>query len=362
MRHPKINSKALAATLAPFALAGGMLAPGAAAASPSPHSRSGGGTGRGQVRYSRGFLIHNYSSHPIKLTGITGGGHFEGRPNVGDVIQPGGSQDFEVQWQFAASEIDNADYAVLNQNGQQIGNFTAHMGVDAVDHPYSYCTVGGPFACTPPPDRNNGMWNDGATTLTFMDAPNTQITIPAGQGQAQADVLKQMCDVGGATCTFTPTGEEHIVGDERPAGDAVTNPYDNVEMSTTIHAADKVSETNSLGAQVTAGVEKIMKFEVTAKYEHEWTSEHEFSQDIEVKIPPHKKAWFTHKAPVIRDTGHFTVTLGNTTWHLNDVSFETPDTTNQAKQGEYILHLADATPQELAYAKAHPHPGRLIKP
>jgi hypothetical protein len=152
------------------------------------------------------------------------------------------------------------------------------------------------------------------------------------------------------------------VSDERPAGAAVTNPYDGLEMETTIHAADTVVESTTLGGEITAGIETMVKLEVTAKYEDEWTSEHEFSQDITVKIPSHKEIWFTHKAPVIRDTGDFTVTLGNTTWHLTGVTFETPDTTTQAKSGESIPHLVDATPQELAYAKANPHPGQLIAP
>jgi len=83
-------------------------------------------------------------------------------------------------------------------------------------------------------------------------------------------------------------------------------------MSTTIEAIDEVGESDSVGVEVTGGVEKLVVFTVTAKYEHAWTHSCTFSQSLEVKVPPHSKVWLTHEAPTFRDTGTFTVTLGNT--------------------------------------------------
>ena len=151
------------------------------------------------------------------------------------------------------------------------------------------------------------------------------------------------------------------MSDERPAGDKVVNPQDDGDLETTIRAADKVTESNTLGVELTAGVEEIVHVSVTTRYERTWTKDHEFSQDITTKVPPHMKVWFTHQAPIIRDTGNFTVTLGNTTWHLNDVSFETPDWPNPANQGQYIRHEAPATQEDLAYANAHAHLGYLVE-
>jgi hypothetical protein len=48
------------------------------------------------------------------------------------------------------------------------------------------------------------------------------------------------------------------------------------------------------------------------------------------------------------------VTLGNTTWNLTGVYFDTPDITPQVQLGVYTPHQAPASPQELAYANAHP--------
>jgi hypothetical protein len=44
-----------------------------------------------------------------------------------------------------------------------------------------------------------------------------------------------------------------------------------------------------------------------------------------------------------RDTGDFTVSIGNTTWHLRGVYFEHP-TSDTADQGEIDWVAADITP------------------
>ena len=84
-------------------------------------------------------------------------------------------------------------------------------------------------------------------------------------------------------------------------------------------AADEVGESDSVGVEVTGGVDKLVVFTVTAKYEHSWNTSHIFSQSLDVKVSPHTKVWFTHEAPTLRDTGTFTVTLGNTTWNVTGV-------------------------------------------
>jgi hypothetical protein len=106
-------------------------------------------------------------------------------------------------------------------------------------------------------------------------------------------------------------------------------------MSTTIEAADEVGESDSVGVELTVGVEETVVAEVTAECEHEWTHTCTFSQSFDVKVPPHSKVWFTHQTPIIRDTGNFTVTLGNTTWNLTGVYFDHPDRTPQAQLGAY---------------------------
>ncbi len=99
----------------------------------------------------------------------------------------------------------------------------------------------------PDPNGFQKLLERGSYTLTFMDKPGTEITIPSGRGQGQADVLKQICDNGEWKCTFNVKGEKQTVADERPAGAPVYNPYDTVKTGTKIAAEAMVSETNIMG-------------------------------------------------------------------------------------------------------------------
>jgi hypothetical protein len=90
--------------------------------------------------------------------------------------------------------------------------------------------------------------------------------------------------------------------------------------------------------------------EVTAKYKHTWDHEYKFTQTEHADVPPHTHVWYTHTAPMLRDTGEFTVTLGNTTWNLTGVYFDHPDIQPGHMQGQYYLH----SEPEKKWAKAHP--------
>jgi hypothetical protein len=344
MRIPKINVKMLAVALGALALAGGaaaVMAPAAAASTP-PAAHGGPAATQSKVGFSRGFHIYNYSSQPITLQNITGSGNFEGRPADGSVLPPGSSQDIEVQVKFLDRQTDHADYVWPNGDF-----FDIEMDVDGAGTPsVGTCFVPAGGACT----------TDG-TNVYVEDRSGTVKNLGPDQSQAQADVLK-LCATGAASCTFTPTAEDHILSDDHVVGEAGINPKD-YDMTMSIDASDEVGESDSVGVSLTAGYDNTVVATVTAEYHHEWTHSHTFSESFEVKIPPHSKVWFTHQAPTIRDTGTFTVTLGNTTWNLTGVYFDHPDLTPQAQLGAYTPREAPASQQELAYANAHP--GSLLK-
>jgi hypothetical protein len=333
MRTPKINSKKLAAALAPIALAGAVMAPAAAASPPASSHGVAATAMRSKVGSSRGFHIYNLTSHPIQLENITGGGHFEGRPNDGDVLNPGYYHDVEVQSRWPSEEWDTAHYTWRVDDGGgnwHMAYLDVPMHVPAWSKPTSSCNTwsGSGESCTA-----------GDTTITLLDPPGTVHNLSPDQQQQQADVLNQLCNAGVASCKFTATNEAHTLGEDRVVGEAAENPGD-FDMHTSIDASDKVGESDSVGVELSAGIEGVVIAEVTAKYEHEWTHEHEFSQSFDVKVPPHSKVWFTHQAPTLRDTGDFTVTLGNTTWNLTGVYFDTPDITDQHQTGQYTPHCS----------------------
>ena len=323
MNIPKINAKRLAVVLGALALAGGaaaVMAPAASASAP-PAAHGGPAATQSKVGFSSGFHIYNYTSAPITLAYITGDGNFEGRPPDGAVLNPGSYQDIEVQYKFADPQEDMPVYATPN------GHVNAVLDINGLGDPsVERCSVDAGVCTT-----------DGITNVYFLDSPGTVNNLGPDQKQAQADALNQLCNAGAASCQFTPTARAHILSDPRPFGEAVENPCD-YDESFTVESEDDVSESDSVGVELTVGVgiEEIVSAEITAKYEHEWTREHKFAQTEELKVKPHTTAWYTHEAPTIRDTGNFTVTLGNTTWNLTGVYFDTPDLTDEAQLGKYI--------------------------
>ena len=42
-------------------------------------------------------------------------------------------------------------------------------------------------------------------------------------------------------------------------------------------------------------------------------------------VPPKTKVWLDDAPQMLRDTGNFTITLGNTTINVTDVYFDSPD-------------------------------------
>jgi len=83
-----------------------------------------------RVLVSRGFLVYNLSSHPIRLAFVDGDGNFEGRPEDGSILQAKSAYHrFEVQVRYATVQRDTAHYAIIDDQGVQIGTFEVHMEV-----------------------------------------------------------------------------------------------------------------------------------------------------------------------------------------------------------------------------------------
>jgi hypothetical protein len=330
-------TKKFAAALAPIALAGAALAPTAAASthpvahgtSPAKHARVG--------RSDTPFHILNHSSQTIRLSGVTGSGNYDPDPQIGTTLQPGQGMDIYPKVKAFTTQNDQAIFQ-WGQSSQYALN--VDMKVDAMDVRLSDgCSVVGPngqkdvpFTCV---DDVNGYTGHGDDPIVLLDAPNTQVPLGPDQKQAQADALKQFCDTGVGQCSFTPTKEEHTVGTPVPAGSISDNYYDN-EMDKTIKAGNTVGVSDSLGIEVSAGVEKIVS--VGVSYEHEWHHDHTFDDEETAKVPAHTSLWYCHQPAVIRDTGDFTATMGNTTWHITGVSYDSPDLTKDAVQDHYFYN------------------------
>jgi hypothetical protein len=200
-----------------------------------------------------------------------------------------------------------------------------------------------PAGLTPPTNPNTTGQN-----IYLLDPPGTVIDIPPGEGQRQADTLKQLCNgnAGQVTCSFKPSKQEDALSGDHPVGQPVVNNGNN-PASFSVAVADQQSESNSVNIASKAGG-KVSVFgnevnvEISAAYGHTWTDTHTFTQTINVPLPPHCKGWIHGVTPVYRVTGDFTASVGNTTWKVREVYFDSP---NPAGSGAYQIDTEVIPPQ-----------------
>jgi hypothetical protein len=284
---------------------------------------------------SRGFDIVNLSSHRIKLLNITGDGNFEGRPPDGAVLHPGvGRQRVEVQYRLFSKQVDTAHYEILDRAGFQFGIFTVTMTVDAVGDAYLSCQT------------THGRCHRDGTTAELRDPLGTVIDIGAGQGEDQARALESFCQTdNAATCTFTPTFSDtrfqtalHTIG--APANNTSAQP-----RTFLIGGPDRVGITASIPISVSTEVRiaDVVSAGLKATYNRTWIKEHTFTPPIvTVTVLPQYTAWLEGTEPLVRETGHFTMELGNTTWHLRDVYFDGPNPSPRSVGVYFSCLRADA--------------------
>lgn len=334
----RIATRVVGVLLAASAIGGlGSLAATAYADTPAHPAAAAGqdATPVGAPLYSRGFHVYNLTTSPMTLTSVTGDGNFEGRPDVGSVVQPGQMADFEVQYRWLSDQNDEVTYRNAD------GTFKADLEVNGFKsgNPSSTCTVtAGRDVCSDPDDS---LYGTNGTVISYLMPAGTTVTLDGSQAQQQAATLQQLCNTPGAdaTCTFAvdPAKEQHIAGPAHP----LAYQYNNSDETTTLEVdkTDDVSSTDSVGVEASLGtnIAGIVDASIKASYGHTWSVGHGFAAKSTDPVPPHSYGEIDGIAPMIRDTGNFTITMGNTTYHLNDVYFDSPDPSG-AEGFEYHTH------------------------
>jgi hypothetical protein len=218
------------------------------------------------------------------------------------------------------------------------------------------------WGCT---GSTNNCQTSGSTTnrtavLRMLDLPGTVINIPSGQGQQQADVLNQLCGSSSATCTYTPKSfDSTSFTDWKLASDSVSNNTTSPLTTTiTVTTQQQTATTLKLTTSAKVTVFEIVELGVTTEASQTWTDTYTFSQAITVTAQPGEKVSIESRDPVKRVTGDFTLTMGNTTWNLTDVNFDSPD---PDRRGEYnaistpitpLARRGDSSPESLYGASA----------
>jgi hypothetical protein len=288
-----------------------------------------------------GFHVYDYSQWPIQLIDFAGefsGGH----PQLGQVITPGnGYHDFELTYNFATNTYGDVSYRLLNNQPGDV-HIEPTFEIGGTNTVNAVCDLSEPVgACTPSTSTK------GQSNVYYKDAPGTVVNVPASDAQAQANVLAQQCVNGNAsTCQFTPTGETEFDSPAHQVGRALIN-NTSEEQNTTIGGSDTVGSSNSVdvGTEVGGKIAGLVSVKVSANYSHAWEQSHTFEQTVQINCKASSKCWLSAVQPMYRDTGNFTLTLGNTTWNLPGVYFDSPDPSGD---GAYEVNETSLTPNEKA--------------
>jgi hypothetical protein len=214
--------------------------------------------------------------------------------------------------------------------------------------------------CTPSSATNSNQ-------VFILDPPGTTVKIPGDDQnrQAQADLLESLCGGTLATCDYTNMTQDQIQG--QPVLPTKLEPVYNVNdpqpVTMKIKASDTVTETSSFEHGVSAGtfgkLGKIIDAKIEATWHHTVTKSSTFEQEQDWPIPLHNTGCLWHLQPLYHYSGEFIVKAGNTTWDLQNVTVDLPDTSPSAR-GAWGVGIIANPPNPPYKCPDSPPPGAKV--
>jgi len=284
--------------------------------------------------YGRQFTITNKSSKPLTVTSYRNEftmpnsedktafptAHNE-LPPVGSVVAPGAQIAFQISWEYG---YNNNEYVTFSSGWGD--TYTARLQVASMvawTQQNSWAsTVGTHLAHTENGDQ-----------LTVLDAANTVINVPAADTAEQSTVLNTWCTSGVATCVFHPTSQQPMMSEPHNVAnipEIKNGTLDNMTRLVEISDTQGTSNNLEINASVTATILDVVEASLSVTYGQTWTQTHEFTDSQSITVRPYHVAWVVGETPIIRTTGDFDVTMGNTTWKLHDATFDAPNLNGRA--------------------------------
>ncbi|MCV7345359.1 Ig-like domain-containing protein [Mycolicibacterium rhodesiae] len=162
-----------------------------------------------------------------------------------------------------------------------------------------------------------------------LNPSGSSVQVPASNAQQQADILNAYCGESGGppmSCAFTPTSQIETTTGPHPVGHSVTNNTSS-PLTNKIYISDAVAQSDSVTITTKVGwkISEILNAEITAAYGHTWTTTHTFTDELDVTIQPGQTMQVYGTTPIFRVYGDFTVSVGDTTFILKDVYFDSPN-------------------------------------
>ncbi|GAY16200.1 Ig-like domain-containing protein [Mycobacterium sp. shizuoka-1] len=292
----------------------------------------GNGEDPGNLGATRGFNVYNLSGEPLTFDHYDGDKPAEA-PRPGTVIQPGQYAHFELTYYLAAQDEVRAWFA---KPGDW---YAAQMKVGAVyGDSLVKCGASSGGTCGPTD------WTY-ASTIRLFDLPGTVIEIGPDNPDEQTKVLESLCgDAKPGTCAFKATGEtQTYTVPTTPYGSYSNRTDQQQRWEVTVKVVETHTNSLAVGAKLSVKLISIINAELNATYTHTWTRTETVQQTYKITVKPDAKVTLTVREPMFRDFGDFTVQLGNTTWLIRGVYFDSPDPNRGLDVGAEESELSDSS-------------------
>lgn len=278
---------------------------------------------------TRGYDIINDSQYDAKVVGVSNPGAGDAAPAIGSVIKPGQSMHYEKVFYFMSANETTVQLDFLKP-ARDGGGKVAGAGVRL----YTETIVGTAHSLVDQFEgRDKVTVSPNFNTITISDAKASTVTVNGTDAQAQADVLNQLCGSTRATCTFEQTKERQQIRQKVVAGGGWNSQAVARKQGYEAIAVASATTNLELTATVKVTVLKAVETTISAKAGQSWTSTKTVRDTVEMSISPKHFGWIVADMPMYRDTGTFTIKLGNTTWVLNDVKVDSVDNSRAVLYG-----------------------------
>jgi hypothetical protein len=285
---------------------------------------------------THGNFIINESGHRIRLLTTADPEHvLHEKPEFGSILSPGDRQHTTMTYSPFYDHYASFLYDVLDAEGKSIGTFTAYVhtgpsrGDQGCKSTYGTCWT------------TNPNYSEG--DIHFLDPTHTELTYGAQNKQAQAQVLKSLCNKGDWKCEFHVRTEEEKTSSGKAVGSVIAACGHPVSKSLSIKYTEGVTDSFNMEVNAGAKIFNIIDIGVKLQKNHSVTKSKEFSETETLDVPADHAGWLVGKASVYRDTGDFTAQIGNTTLHINDVYFDSPI---PGKPGILVANYLPMTPEK----------------
>lgn len=305
------------------------------------------GGGTAQAR-STGAHIFNLSGDELTLVKVEKGASEEGAyvwskedpkvlpPRKGSRLMPGQELHIEIE-----NPVIQERQAILHYEAP--GGIKFSITLDNGEYPV--CRI----------EAGNRQCKTDGDHVEFLEPPGSVHVVSSGDVQAQAEALKTLCTTANE-CEFKPEKFEETFTPKIVYGKTVTNCEEEggLNIESKIEASTTVTISNSVGIEIKAGVSffDIFQSSISIKYHHERSDSEKYAQSVNVPIKPEEVGWVNITAPVIRDTGEFTLNFGNAEWKIQNVAFDSPDTSGK-RSGNFAADHEHLTAEK--YKAECPH-------